>query len=48
LDDELALVGQPLTADDIITYVLVGLGQEYDSLASIITSRSDPVTLEEL
>jgi hypothetical protein len=46
--DKLALVGQPLIADDIITYVLMGLGQEYDSLASIITSHSDLVTLEEL
>ncbi|KAA8536638.1 hypothetical protein F0562_029116 [Nyssa sinensis] len=46
--DELALAGQPLKANDIITYVLAGLGQEYDSLASTITSRSDPVTLEEL
>ncbi|KAA8548738.1 hypothetical protein F0562_000422 [Nyssa sinensis] len=39
---------EPLKADDIITYVLAGLCQEYDSLASTITSRSDPVTLEEL
>jgi len=46
--DELALARQPLIADDIITYVLSGLGQEYDSLASIITSRFDLVTLEEL
>jgi len=46
--DELALAGQPLTSDDIITYVLAGLGQEYDSLASTITSRLDPISLEEL
>ena len=46
--DELALARQPLTSDDIITYVLVGLGQDYDSLASIITSRLDPVSLKEL
>ena len=45
--DELTLVGQPLKPNDIITYVLVGLGQEYDSLASTITSRSDLITLEE-
>jgi hypothetical protein len=45
--DELALAGQPLITDDIITYVLAGLGQEYDSLASIITSRFDLVTLED-
>ena len=44
--DELALAGQPLKPDDIITYVLARLGQEYDSLASTITSRSDPVTLK--
>ncbi|KAL6331349.1 hypothetical protein AAG906_011286 [Vitis piasezkii] len=30
--DELALAGQPLKPDDIITYVLARLGQEYDSL----------------
>ena len=48
MDDELALTGQPLKPDDIITYVLAGLGQEYDSLASTITSRSDLVTLEGL
>lgn len=48
---ELALVGhcgQPFKDDDIITYVLTGLSQYYDSLASIIISRSDLVTLEEL
>ena len=45
--DELALAGQPLKHDDIITHVLAGLGQEYDSLASTITSRFDPTTLEE-
>jgi len=46
--DELALAGQPLPNDDIITYILAGLGQEYDSLASTISSRRDPVSLEEL
>lgn len=45
---ELALAGQPFKNDDIITYVLASLGQEYDSLASTITSRVDPITLEEL
>lgn len=46
--DELALAGQPLSGDDVITYVLAGLGQEYDSLASTVTSWSDVVTLEEM
>jgi hypothetical protein len=30
---ELALAEQPLTNDDIITYIVAELGQEYDSLA---------------
>ena len=46
--DELALAGQPLKPYDIITYVLAGLSQEYDSLASNITSQFDLVTLKEL
>jgi len=46
--DELAFAGQPLKSDEILTYVLAGLGQEYDSLVSTITSCSDAVILEEL
>ena len=46
--DDLALAGQPLKNEEILTYVLAGLGQEYDSLVSTITSRSDEVPLEEL
>jgi hypothetical protein len=46
--DELALAGQPLKSDEILTYVPAGLGQKYDLLVSIITSRSDVVTLKEL
>ena len=46
--DDLALAGQPLKNEEILTYVLAGLGQEYDSFVSTITSRSDEVPLEEL
>jgi hypothetical protein len=45
--DELALAGQPLTCDDIFTYFLASLSQEYDSLASMVSSCPDPITLEE-
>lgn len=37
--DELALVGHPFTSNDSLTYVLNSLGQEYNSLGSIIISR---------
>ena len=42
------MAGQPLKCDDIISYVLAGLGYEYDSFVSSIYARNDPVTLEEV
>ncbi|KAA8519085.1 hypothetical protein F0562_013341 [Nyssa sinensis] len=47
LTDELAIAGQAMSIDDIITYVLVGLGSEYDSLVTMVSSR-DTTTLEDL
>jgi hypothetical protein len=48
LVDELAMAGQPLKCDDIVSYVLTGLGHEYDSFVSSIYARNDPVTFEEV
>ena len=48
LTDELAMAGQPLRCDEIISYVLTGLGHEYDGLVSSIYTRTDPISLEEV
>lgn len=48
ISDELAIAGQPLSYDDTITYILAGLGHDYDSLAATITARQDSVTSKEL
>jgi hypothetical protein len=48
LTDELAIVGQPLICDDIITYLLVGLGLDYNSLIFMVTHRDTSLTLEEV
>lgn len=48
LMDELAIVGQPLHCDDIITYLLAGLGPKYDSLMSLVSHLADSLTLENL
>ena len=48
LTNELAVAGQPLNHDDIITYLLAGLSHEYDSLVASISTRTDEITLEEL
>lgn len=48
LANELAIVGQPLPKDDIITDLLAGLGLEYDSLVSLVSHCVDFITLEDL
>lgn len=48
LVDNLAIARQPLTPDDIISYLLVGLGLEYDSLVTTVFVCDDLLTLEEV
>ena len=48
LTDELAVAGQPLNHDDIITYILAGLSHKYDSFVASISARTDDITLEEI
>ena len=48
LADELAMAGQALCCDDIISYILAGLGHDYDSFVSSIYARHEPVSLEEV
>uniref|UniRef100_A0A803P6H6 Uncharacterized protein n=1 Tax=Cannabis sativa TaxID=3483 RepID=A0A803P6H6_CANSA len=44
--DALASAGQPLTNDDLVLYILGGLGLEYD-VAINFTTRYDSLTLQE-
>ncbi|XP_041016157.1 uncharacterized protein LOC121258679 [Juglans microcarpa x Juglans regia] len=48
LADELTVSRQPMTRDDIITYVLASLSHEYDSFVASISARTDSITLEEI
>ncbi|KAF5452511.1 hypothetical protein F2P56_027498 [Juglans regia] len=48
LTDDLAFAGQPLNCDDISTYLLAGLGPEYDSLVTTIGARATSLTLKEV
>jgi hypothetical protein len=45
--DELHLAGHPLPPDDFVAYLLAGLGPEYDSLVTHISTR-DTITVDEL
>ncbi|KAF5445394.1 hypothetical protein F2P56_034445 [Juglans regia] len=46
--DELAIIGHPLSCDKIVTYILAGLGHDYDPFVTTISACKDPVTLEEV
>ncbi|KAB1227925.1 Retrovirus-related Pol polyprotein from transposon TNT 1-94 [Morella rubra] len=48
LADTMAAAGRPLASGEFNTYLLAGLGSEYDSLVTSVTTRFDPPSPEEL
>ena len=46
--DELVIVGQPLSKDVIISYILVGLETDYESLIYTLIARSNTLKLEDV
>jgi hypothetical protein len=47
LADTLAAIGQPLKEEEVISYILVGLGPNYDSLVTSLGVKDD-LTLDEI
>jgi hypothetical protein len=48
LIDTLAAADQPLNDFELISFLLAGLGSEFDPFATSVTTRVDPMTIEEL
>ena len=48
LADTLAAIGQPLQHFEVVSYILGSLDSTYDSLVTSITTRVDPISLEDL
>ena len=48
LADTLAAIGQPLQDFEVVSYILGGLDSTYVSLVTSITTRVDPISLEDL
>ncbi|KAJ0959795.1 hypothetical protein J5N97_000505 [Dioscorea zingiberensis] len=48
LADTLCAIGTPLRDDEVISYILAGLGPEFDSLVTSVTTRVDPMSLSDL
>lgn len=44
----LAIIDEPLKDSELISYILAGLGPEYDSLVITITTWIDPISLDTL
>jgi hypothetical protein len=48
LSHSLAFIEEPLKDSELISYILAGLGPEYESLVTTITTRIDPISLDTL
>jgi hypothetical protein len=48
LSDTLAAAGQPLNDLESVSFLLKGLGSEYDPFVTSVTTRVDPLSIDEL
>jgi hypothetical protein len=48
LADTLAAAGQPLNDFELVSFLLAGLGSEFDPFVTFVTSLVDPMSAEEL
>lgn len=48
LADTLTAINQPLDDFELVSFLMAGLGSEYDSLVTYVQTRADPFSLEEL
>ncbi|XP_062081291.1 uncharacterized protein LOC133786093 [Humulus lupulus] len=46
--DTLAATGRPISDDDLVQYILGGLGAKYEAVVVNLTSRTEPLTLSEV
>jgi hypothetical protein len=48
LADDMAFSGTPLCDDELVSYILAGLDEDYNPVYSTVTSRVEPITPSEL
>lgn len=46
--DNLAAAAQPVKDDDLILYILSGLGPHYDALVVSVTSKVEDISIDDL
>jgi len=48
LADEMASAGKRLEDDELVSYILMGLGEEFDPVVTSVSNRTDPISLYEV
>jgi len=48
LADDMASAGKKLEDEDLVTYILTGLGEEFESIITVVANRVEPITVPEL
>jgi hypothetical protein len=48
LNDTLAACGQPLNDFEAVSFLLAGLGSEFDPLVTLVTTRVDPISRDDI
>jgi hypothetical protein len=48
LTDEMAVAGHKLEDEELMSYILMSLGEDFDPLMSAVTARVEPITVDEL
>jgi polysaccharide pyruvyl transferase WcaK-like protein len=48
LADELTSIGEPLSDDELISYILAGLPKEFDALYEVVNNRTIPMQIRDL
>jgi hypothetical protein len=48
LTNSLAAVNQPINAFEVVSFLLVGLSSSYDSFVTSVTTRVEPLAIEEI
>ncbi|XP_021313466.1 uncharacterized protein LOC110434092 isoform X1 [Sorghum bicolor] len=48
LADDMASAGKKIEDDELISYILMGVGEEYEPVTTSVANRTDPISLAEL
>ena len=48
LADEMASAGRKLEDEELVSYILTGLDSEFDSVVTAVSTRVEPITVNEL